>query len=550
MKKRTIVLLIALLFINISILTSCGKHEHTFDEGRVIQEATCTKEGIKEFKCTECEETKQETIKKLDHTIVIDKAVESTCKETGLTEGSHCSVCKEIIKQQKTIDKLEHNYVDGICTVCNTKDPNYVVENASEGLSFELNDSKKGYIVTGIGTCTDTDIIIPSVYNGLPVTNIGDGAFSGCTSLTSITIPNSVTSLGEEAFSYCESLESITIPSSVTSIGYDAFTYCQNLVSITVDENNSVYDSRENCNAIIETSTNTLIVGCKNTTIPNSVASIWVAFNGCTSLTSIIIPSSVTSIGNAAFNGCTSLESITIPNSVTSIEYRAFSFCTSLTNITIPNSVTSIGDMAFSYCTSLESVKFEENSQLTSIGYEAFNNCKNLTSITIPNSVTSIGESTFYNCTSLESVIFGKNSKLASIGDMAFYNCISLTSIELPNSVTSIGDSAFYNCKSLTSIELPNSVTSIGYDVFFNCESLTNITIPSSVKSIGDWAFSYCRSLESIEIPNSVTSIGYAAFTYCPNLTIYCEIESKPSGWDSRWNYNDVPVVWGYTKNE
>ena len=167
----------------------------------------------------------------------------------------------------------------------------------------------------------------------------------------------SVTSIGIEAFYDCDGLTSITIPNSVTSIGERAFSYCYGLESIIVENGNTIYDSRENCNAIIETETNTLIVGCKNTVIPNSITIIGErAFSNCYGLTSITIPNSVTSIGEEAFYYCTGLTSVTIGNSVTSIGDHAFGGCESLTTVTIPNSVTSIGDYAFFACTGLTSV--------------------------------------------------------------------------------------------------------------------------------------------------------------------------------------------------
>ena len=175
-----------------------------------------------------------------------------------------------------------------------------------------------------------TDVTI-----GNSVTSIGINAFYECTSMTSITIPNSVTSIGAQAFYGCSGLTSVTIPNSVTSIGERAFWGCYGLTSVVVKNGNIVYDSRENCNAIIETATNTLITGCQNTTIPNSVTSIGSgAFRYCSGLTSVTIPNSVTSIGNSAFMGCSGLTSITIPNSVTSIGNNAFADCSGLTSIT------------------------------------------------------------------------------------------------------------------------------------------------------------------------------------------------------------------------
>ena len=205
-------------------------------------------------------------------------------------------------------------------------------------------------ILNGYGI---TSLVIPN-----DITEIKDYAFYHCDGLTSVTIPNSVTSIGEYAFCYCEGLTSVTIPNSVTSIGERAFFFeSNNLTSIIVESGNSMYDSRDNCNAIVETSTNTLIAGCENSTIPNSVTSIGpYAFYVCKGLTSVTIPNSVTSIGEHAFDGCKGLTSVTIPNSVTSIGPYAFYGCKGLTSVTIPNSVTSIGKYALSNWSNIRTI--------------------------------------------------------------------------------------------------------------------------------------------------------------------------------------------------
>ena len=347
----------------------------------------------------------------------------------------------------------------------------------SAGLEYDKHPDGKSCTVTGIGSCTDKDVIIPAVIDGMNVTSIKGSAFSSCDSLTSISLPSSVTTVGDGAFNGCDSLTSISLPSGVTSIGSSAF-------------------------------------------------------YGCDSLTSISIPSSVTSIGGRAFYNCSSLTSVTfqVNSQLTSIGSETFEDCSSLTSISVPASVTSIGYESFHNCLSLTSVTFQVNSQLTSIGAYAFKDCTKLASITIPNSVTSIDVDAFYGCTSIQTVtmptfaisyILKTNLKTViitkgeCISSSAFRDCFSLTSITIPSSVTSIGDCAFFGCSSLTSITIGENsqLTSIGYEAFYNCSSLKSISIPPSVTSIGEKAFEYCSNLTSISIPSSVTSIGSYAFS-------------------------------------
>ena len=229
---------------------------------------------------------------------------------------------------------------------------------------------------------------------------IADNAFWGCSGLTSITIPNSVTSIGYSAFSSCSGLTSISIPKSVTSIHFGTFSSCSGLTSIIVDPGNNTYDSRDNCNAIIDTRTNSLVSGCKKTIIPNSVTSIEnLAFSGCSGLTTLAIPKSVTYIGYAAFSGCTGLTSLTIPNSVTTLREYTFEGCSSLTSVNIPNKATYIDRGTFSGCSSLKSITIPNS--ITGINSYAFNGCSSLTSVTIPYRVSGFDHCAFTGCSGL-----------------------------------------------------------------------------------------------------------------------------------------------------
>lgn len=438
------------------------------------------------------------------------------------------------------------------------------------------------YTVSGIGTCTDTEILIPTTYNGLPVVSVEASAFLNNTAITSVVLPDGITSIGENAFNGCESLTSVTFGknSQLSSIGSGAFNYCYSLESIT---------------------------------IPESVTNIGSdAFNYCCGLRSVTFGenSQLTSIGDYAFLGCYSIESITIPASVTSIGEWAFVECYRLvevwnlsklnitagsedngyvgyyakrvetepsesyvytdengyviyydgkvkalinytgneTKLTIPDDITELNCFALSDCYNITSVTFGENSQLTSIGDGAFNWCESLESITIPDSVTSIGDGAFYRCAKLTSITIPDGVK--SIGQRTFAGCSGLESAIIADGVTSIGDDTFLNCTNLVNVSLPDSLTSISFNMFYGCTNLqtyddgtayylgnsenhylilvsviskeiTSFTIDDKTKFIWSSAFSECRVLESIENTQNILCIGSYAFEHCNNLKTF-----------------------------
>ena len=584
MKKKIIVVILAAVFCCslAAGLTACKKisHEHTYETEVVAP--TCTEQGYTLHTCKGCGDSYKDTyVSALGHSygepswdwsedytnatatftctndsehvntltaIVTDKV---TTPATCTTDGEKDYTATVTFNNQTytdvktvTVEKTGHSISGNSCVNCG--------QPASEGLDMVL-ISEGEYTVSGIGTCTDTEILIPTTYNGLPVVSVEASAFLNNTAITSVVLPDGITSIGENAFNGCESLTSVTFGknSQLSSIGPGAFNYCYSLESIT---------------------------------IPESVTNIGSeAFNYCCGLRSVTFGenSQLTSIGDYAFLGCYSLESITIPASVTSIGEWAFVECYRLvevwnlsklnitagsedngyvgyyakrvetepsesyvytdengyviyydgkvkalinyigneTKLTIPDDITELNCFALSDCYNITSVTFGENSQLTSIGDGAFNWCESLESITIPDGVKSIGNYAFAGCSALESITIPDS--VLNIGDSAFEGCTALESITIPDSVLSIGYSAFKECTALKNITIPGSVLSIGDNAFKECTALESATISEGVKSIGDNAFYNCTNLVNVSLPDSLTSISFNTFYGCTNLQTY-----------------------------
>lgn len=447
---------------------------------------------------------------------------------------------------------------------------------------------------------------------GNSVTKISDDMFSGCSNLSSVTLGNSVASIGHYAFYNCTSLTNITIPDNVTSIGNCVFYNCTGLISVTIGNSLTSIGS-------------SMFLGCislTSVTIGNSVTSIGdSAFSGCSELTDIyytgdvagwcsinfaglvsnpmyyadnlyingilltdlVIPDSVTSIGNFVFYNCTDLIDITISDSVTSIGASAFNKCINLKNVTIPDSVTRIGGNAFNGCDGLENVIIGNG--VTSLNGFYFSGNKNLKKIIIGNSVSSIGSSAFSGCTGLDSITIPDS--VTSIGDNAFNKCVNLTSITIGNSVKSISSFAFSGCTELVDIFytgdiagwcsisfgslssnpmyyadnfyidgnivsgeliIPDNITSISSYSFSNCTSITSIIIPNNVASIGDYAFYNCTGFTGIIIPDSITSIGGYAFANCDKLK-HIHISANVSAIGERFLYSSPAYICSETEN-
>ena len=372
--------------------------------------------------------------------------------ETGLTEGKKCALCGTILLEQEVIPMLSPS---------------------SKGLVLTANGDNT-YSVTGIGTCTDEIIMIPTVYEGGEVTAIGDNAFADCISITGIQIPESITHIGTRAFYGCTGLTEITIPQSVQSFGTQIFYKADNLKTVYYQTSHGGgMDNIFLNNGSIEK------IVFSGEAVPEA------AVRGSKTLKEVVIEDSVKTLCLQSLMDCIALTEIILPDSVTCIAGAAFAGCTGLTDMIIPDSVNQLGGSAFSDCTNLVSINIPDG--VTFIDWYTFSNCTSLTSIVIPNSVT-------------------------EISDRAFMGCSSLTEVILPNTIPRIGNDVFNGCKSLTSIVIPDSVVSIGVNAFYNCSSMDSITIPDSVNTIYRNAFSGCKNLKTIVFQGTVEK--WSAITF------------------------------------
>ncbi|MGN1060442.1 MAG: leucine-rich repeat domain-containing protein, partial [Candidatus Coproplasma sp.] len=510
------------------------------------------------------------------HTLIHHDAVATTCTESGNIEYWSCSVCERCFLDAEgneenynlTIRSSGHEWDDNVCTVCG--------EDAGGSKGLEYSSGNGYYYVSGIGTCTDTEIEIPETYNGRTVTAIEEYAFDNCASITSITIPDTIVKIENYAFNNCVSLMQIVIPESVTSIGSCAFYGCTALTSIGVSMNNTKFCSVD---GVLFTKDKTYLAcypagkTATSYTVPDGVTDVSnYAFSNCNALESVTITHDVTYIREGTFKNCASLSKVIMWGNITGLGNFAFVNCTSLANITLDATVTSIGVSAFEGCTALTDVAMRGG--VKKIGGSAFKNCYSLTEITVLSTVTSIGSEAFYGCYQLVSVYNLSSLNIVKgatdNGYVAYYALDVYTSAEEQNKLATTEDGyifyedgdtvylvgytgteteltlpqnyneknyainkyAFADCTSLTSITIPDGVTGIGESAFEGCTSLTSVTIGSGVTSIGDSAFENCHklievyNLSSLELTAGAETNGYAAY-YALDVYISADEPSK-----------------------
>ena len=502
---------------------------------------------------------------KCEHSYVEAYVVEYTCTEKKILKS--CEKCEKLVLVS---EKIPANHIDdnGKCEKCGE----FLY---SSGLEYTL-QSDNTYAVTDIGECTDTDIVIPDTYLGLPVTSIDDSAFSDpYDEFESITIPDSVTYIDDYAFIGCLKLQnfivdennteykaidgnlytkdgkklisyaigkkqaSFVIPNGVTEIGDAAFVFCIKLASVTIPESVShigehAFDFEGEKSSLVEIINKSSLNITAGSEDYGYVA--YSALNVHNGESKVVVDGDYAFYTHEGVNYLVSYlgtdTSITLPESYNGEDYEigtgAFLFELNLTEVHIPNGVTSIGDWAFPVCHNLTSVVIGDS--VTTIGDRAFYYCSNLTSVVIGDSVTTIGNNAFESCYNLTSVVIGNS--VTTIGDYAFYRCSNLTSVNISSIYSwcniSFGESyanplyyarnLYLNGELVTKLVIPDGITEIKDNSFFLCDNLTSVIIPDSVTSIGNSAFSGCSNLTSVVIGDSVTTIGSQAFHYCSNL--------------------------------
>ncbi len=603
-----------------------NKTAHSFDEGVITKEATCKEDGEIAFTCSTCSKTIEQSIPKVEHKVVVDLGYAPTCYTEGLSEGSHCEHCGEVIVEQETlqstghlwgksvyvkkptcesegttritceickavrennVSKLEHNitykeytaptctvggligagycewcqknvftevvlspvghnYIDGECIRCLEKE-------SEDGMTFKLVNGE--YYLADVGMVTTNNIVIPTMYNNSYVVGILEGALEKALYVNTICLSKYIHTIEDGAFSGCD--------------------YLQNFV---LDPENPYYQLKNDC--IIDTATNTLIVGSSNATIPDGVVTIASgAFKNRIGVTIIYIPSSVKEIAEDAFSGCSNISLISIhsANSVYTgkdnciVEKASNTLLLGCASSSIPEGTVTIASGAFAGCNMLMEIEIPDS--VTTIMPGAFTDCILVTKLDIPASVTQL-EGAFEGFTALttitideknpkysviEGCIIDKTAKklvlsnlegyipegIEIIGKGVFAGNNNITNITLPDTIVEIEARAFAGCENLKTVTLSKNVKVLGDEVFDGCKKLEKIIIPDSVEELGARAFRGCEKLQRIELSEFVKVIEEEAFKDCTILLIVSEAKSKPSTWHENYNPDKRPEFWG-----
>ncbi len=482
--------------------------------------------------------------------IYLPKSITSISNNSPFSE---CTALTTVYYNATNCEDTQDNFGNFLFSSCTNltniiidEDVEYIPANLFYGCSTITSLTFNATNCESSGTnAFDEDSSISSLTIGKDVTTIPD-VITSMTDFTSLNYNASTTStelLNDEFFSNNKITE-LTIGEDVSTIP-DKFSQLSSLTTVTYNAANA---------EIPDNSTNPVFAECTyftTLTIGEDVETISpYIFQKCTALSIINFNAKnftgdSYSVDNSLFMGCTAIQEVNIGDSVTILPkylfegyYSGEEYLPNLTSINIPSSVTTIEEGVFEYCTNLDTVTFDENSQLTTIGKSAFANCYSLESIDIPSGVTLIDNFAFRSCTKLASI--NLPSSLTTIGDNAFADCLALTSIEIPSSITSIGIYVFSDCSALTSINLPSSITSIGEYAFCNCTSIESFEIPSSVTSIGVCAFSNCTSIEEIYASSTTPAeCGDNAFDNVPSdCVLYVPVGSEDNYSDTEaWNY-------------
>ena len=479
-------------------------------------EATCTDPKT----CKACGSTEGSA---KDHDwVAATCAAPKTCKSCNKTEGD---LADHAYQETARVDATSHQ--DGsatyTCSVCGNVYTEVLYATGSVGLEYEINDYGT-YTVVGLGSCTDSHVVIPRYHEGTKVTAIGNRAFYNCTTIMEITVPETVDYIGTQIFLKCSSLHTVYYNGTYSSAG-NSFLNVASIKKVVFGGNvipNGVCDGANNIEEVV---------------ILDSVTKIdRFAFQNCSNLTSIVIPTSLTNIGRFAFNGCTNLQSIYITDIAVwcNVQHE-------------DNTYLSAADWNLYLNGELVSVLKIPDS-VTSIGRRTFSGCNSLTSIVIPDSLTSIDEDAFDGCSNLRNVYITDITAwchlkitMSQINESwnLYLNGELVTSLEIPDGVTLIRRCAFSGCSSLTRIVIPDSVTSMSWNAFQNCDNLQSVVLSNGITSIGAWTFYGCSSLTSVTIPDSVISISSNVFMKCYSLT-----EIRYAGTKEQWNDIEKDLTW------